>query len=265
MTDRHVTYLIVKAVERNGGRWIEGYATTPTQDRVGDVVLPEGAQFNLPIPLLFAHKHEEPIGSVVEANVTRAGIRIRAKLTQGVSRAEEVWKLILDGALTAVSIGFQALKSTPLASGGVRFDSWSWHELSVVSVPANPDARISVGKSLCYANQTAMPTVPKATELRSSQTFTMSDIDMLEYSKEMGAIIRDAIKPLKDRIAVLERDIADRGIRFRGYWRDGLAVKKGDATTNDGSLWIAVRDTDETPSAASPDWCLAARKGRDGK
>lgn len=147
---RHVTLLTVKAVTREGGRWIEGYATTATQDRVGDVVLPEGARYQLPIPLLFAHKHDEPIGSVVEASVTKAGIRIRAKLTEGVARAEEVWKLIMDGALTAVSIGFQALKHTPLANGGLRFDEWSWHELSVVSVPANPEARISVAKCMAY-------------------------------------------------------------------------------------------------------------------
>lgn len=165
MTTRHVTYLTVKGVSRDGERWIEGWATTPAQDRIGDIVAPEGAVYSLPLPLLFAHKHDEPIGSVVEASVTRAGIRIRAKLTAGVARAEEVWKLIQDGALTAVSIGFQALKSTPLSTGGLRFDQWSWHELSVVSVPANPDARISVGKALCYAigkpeSDSGIPYVP---------------------------------------------------------------------------------------------------------
>lgn len=81
----------------------------------------------------------------------------------------------------------------------------------------------------------------------------------------LGAAVGRIVKPLIGRIAALEAANAEKGIRFRGYWREGLMAQKGDATTNDGSLWIAVRDTDETPSAASPDWCLAARKGRDGK
>jgi HK97 family phage prohead protease len=150
---RHVTLLRAKTVERDGARWIEGWATKPDVDRVGDVVMPEGAVYSLPLPLLFAHKHDEPIGSVVEAIVSKAGIRIRAKLTAGVARAEEVWRLIQDGALTAVSIGFQALKSTPLPGGGLRFDSWSWHELSIVSVPALPSAKIAVAKCIAYRDE----------------------------------------------------------------------------------------------------------------
>src|SRR5690606_34780907 len=150
---RHVTYLNVKALGSGNNRIIEGWASTPREDRVGDVVVPDGARYELPLPLLFAHKHDEPIGSVISATVTKAGIRIRAKLTKGVARAEEVWKLIQDGALTAVSVGFQALKSTPMPNGGLRFDEWSWHELSIVSVPANPDAKIAVGKGVAYSSE----------------------------------------------------------------------------------------------------------------
>lgn len=149
---RHETFLAVKAYENDEGRFITGWATTPAKDLVSDVVIPEGAQFSLPIPLLFAHKHDEPIGAVTEATVTKAGIRIRAKLTAGVSRAEEAWKLIKDGALSAVSIGFSALKATPIAGGGTRFDSWLWHELSLCAVGANPEARIVVGKAIAYAS-----------------------------------------------------------------------------------------------------------------
>lgn len=274
MQTRHVTLLTAKAYERDGERWIEGWATTGAKDRVGDIVSPEGAEFTLPIPLLFAHKHDEPIGSVVEATVTKAGIRIRAKLTAGVARAEEVWKLILDSALSAVSIGFQSLKQTPLPNGGYRFDSWSWHELSVVSVPANPEARISVAKCAAYASEapglgvakTPVSTIQRPSlPVRTDKIVTGADIDIMEYSRSLGEVIREAIKPLKDRIAALEGEVAERGIRFRGYWRDGLTVRKGDCITNDGSLWVAVRDTDEAPNSSSPDWCLAARKGRDGK
>lgn len=161
---QHVTYLNVKALGSGDDRIVEGWASTPREDRVGDVVVPEGARYELPLPLLFAHKHDEPIGSVISATVTRAGVRIRAKLTKGVARAEEVWKLIQDGALTAVSVGFQPIRSTPLPNGGLRFDEWSWHELSIVSVPANPDAKIAIGKGAAYTREPRQIRVPAATE-----------------------------------------------------------------------------------------------------
>lgn len=148
---RHVTYLTVKAFEQEGERIITGWATTSTPDLVGDVVVPEGAKFRLPVPLLAFHNHSLPIGSVFWAEVTRAGIRIKARLTKGVQKAEEVWRLIQDGAINAVSIGFQAIESKPHGKGR-RFDSWAWNELSVVAVPCNPEARIAIGKSAAYAD-----------------------------------------------------------------------------------------------------------------
>ena len=85
MQHERETYLTVKAAEQDGERWIEGWATTPSVDLVGDVVSPQGAVFSLPLPLLFAHRHDEPIGAVVRANASSAGIRIRARLTAGVA------------------------------------------------------------------------------------------------------------------------------------------------------------------------------------
>lgn len=268
METRHVTYLQVKAVERDGERWIVGFATTPKVDSFGDVVVPEGAVYSLPIPLLFAHKHDEPIGSVVEAFVTKSGIRIRAKLTAGVVRAEEVWRLIQDGALTAVSVGFGVIQSSPLPKGGLRFDKWDWRELSVVSVPANSDARISVGKSLCYAapGTQAAPPVPTKRFGPPKGSALLQAI-----AKGLGTVLRRDLGQIKARLDALEKSDEAKGIRFRGFYRGGqsqnggsaLVVRKNDAYTHDGSLWIALRDTNEPPIAGSPDWCLAARKGAD--
>ena len=63
-------------------REITGIATTPSVDRTGDIVEPEGAQFQLPIPLLWQHDSRQPIGHVLAAKVTKAGIEIRAKLAK---------------------------------------------------------------------------------------------------------------------------------------------------------------------------------------
>lgn len=215
MTTNHQTFLAVKALEREDGRWIEGWATTGREDRVGDIVVPEGATYALPLPLLFAHKHDEPIGSVVRAEVTKAGIRIRAKLTEGVARAEEVWKLLQDGALTAVSIGFQALKHSALPTGGLRFDKWEWHELSVVSVPANPDARISVAKCIAVTTKETPEIKPPATQAQravdsssigSSKIGNMT-IDTL--AEIIGNTVGEALNIMGKRTEKLEKNLSD--------------------------------------------------------
>lgn len=162
----HVTYLTLKSVGAEGERIVEGWATTPREDRVGDVVVPEGARYQLPQVLLFGHDHGAPIGSVISATVTKAGIRIRARISKGVAKADEVWTLIQDRALNSVSIGFRALKTSPLPTGGTRFDEWDWYETSIVSVPCQPDARIAVGKSIAYATEVEPIRVPAPAEAK---------------------------------------------------------------------------------------------------
>jgi hypothetical protein len=50
-----------------------------------------------------------------------------------------------------------------------------------------------------------------------------------------------------------------------GFWRDGMEAKAGSTTTENGSLWLCLKDTSERPTYNSADWILAARKGRDGQ
>lgn len=55
------------------------------------------------------------------------------------------------------------------------------------------------------------------------------------------------------------------GIQGKGYWREGVKAAAGEAWTHDGSLWYAKTTTTAKPDTQSPDWFLAARKGRDGE
>lgn len=141
----HSTLTITKADGDAG--IIEGYATTPKADRVGDVVEPAGAEFQLPIPLLMQHDHSRPLGSVIEANVTARGIRVVCRVARGISDdIERSWKLIKAGVVRGLSIGFRGLQTEPLREGGVRFKRWEWLELSAVTVPANAEATILATK-----------------------------------------------------------------------------------------------------------------------
>jgi len=154
MKNQHaVSLLMVKAVNEDT-REITGIATTPSPDRYGDIVMPEGAKFQLPIPLLWQHDHQSPIGQVTSAKVTAEGIEIKAKLAQAdapsqlAARLEEAWQSIRLGLVKGLSIGFRPIEYAYIDEGGVRFTSWEWYELSVVTVPANAEGTIQAVKSI---------------------------------------------------------------------------------------------------------------------
>lgn len=154
---RAYSILDVKSVSEEGGETvIEGIASTPTPDRYGDVVEPKGAKFALPMPLLWQHQHDKPVGHVFFAKPTRAGIPFKARLPKisepGVlkDRIDEAVQSVKAGLVSAVSIGFRALKDGMeyLEGGGIRFKDWEWLELSLVTIPANADATITTVKAI---------------------------------------------------------------------------------------------------------------------
>ena len=125
-----------------GLRMVRGFASTGDVDRQSDIVVPSGMKAQLPVPLLWQHDQKQPIGTVRSAEIRPEGIWIEASIVSGVQRADEAWALIDARAVDSFSIGFRGLKSEPIAGGGMRFTSWELYEVSIVSVPANANAKI---------------------------------------------------------------------------------------------------------------------------
>jgi len=147
MKRAYSTFVVKSADEATG--IIEGIASTPSTDRMGDVVEPKGAQFTLPIPLLWQHRSGEPIGHVIAAKVTEAGIEIKAQVMRGLlPEIERAWTLIKSGLVRGLSIGFNPLESADIkGTWGQHFTKWDWLELSAVTIAANQDATIHTIKS----------------------------------------------------------------------------------------------------------------------
>lgn len=166
MTGRAYSLLEVKEMDEDTGR-ITGLATTPTPDRMGDVVMPEGAVFELPIPLLWQHDPRQPIGKVIEAKITKKGIEIVAEIARGVSdEIDRAWKLIKAGLVRGLSIGFRGLDTEQIPnSWGVIFEKWEWLELSAVTIPANAEATIQTVKKYDIG-------APERNDATSSQSAT---------------------------------------------------------------------------------------------
>lgn len=178
--DRAYSVLTVKAVDEDA-RLIEGIATTPTPDRMGDIVEPEGASYSLPLPLLWQHDHAKPVGTVDFAEASSKGIKFRAKLAKVAEagalrdRVEEAWQTLKAGLVRGVSIGFNPTEYSFMEeSGGLRFRAWEWLELSLVTVPANAEATISTIKSLDAKARAATgrdePKAPKVPAAASGDT-----------------------------------------------------------------------------------------------
>lgn len=130
-------------------RLIEGLASTPATDRDGDVLEPGGAQFTLPMPLLWQHKHDQPIGEVIAARVTDAGIWIKAQIAKDVlPEIDRAWALIKSRLVRGFSVGFLPVGIPErIQGGGYRFTQWTWYETSAVTIPANQQASIALIKS----------------------------------------------------------------------------------------------------------------------
>ena len=153
MLKRAYSILTVKAVD-DEQRIIRGTATTPTPDRIGDIVEPLGVKFKNPMPLLWQHQSDKPVGRVSFDRPTEKGIEFEARLPKisepGTlkDRVDEAWQSVKEGLVAAVSIGFRAIEHSVMDDGGWRFIESEVLELSLVTIPANADATISLVKSI---------------------------------------------------------------------------------------------------------------------
>lgn len=100
-----------------------------------------------PVMMYFNHDPSQVIGKWVEMREDDTGLYVKGELTAGHSLASDVRASLKHGAITGLSIGFRIPK------GGSEYDEEKevrilkkieLHEVSVVTVPADNDARIDV-------------------------------------------------------------------------------------------------------------------------
>ena len=204
MKDRAYAFIDIKSVNEEE-RIIEGIASTPSTDRMGDIVNPLGAKYTLPLPFLWQHQHDKPVGHVIEAEATAAGIRFKAKIAQtdepGTLKdlLDFAWQSIKMKLVGAVSIGFSPIKYAFLKEGGIEFDEWDWFELSAVTIPAQAEATITAVKSIDAGLRKAAgrpdPEIPQRDAPAASGT--KSRVVKLEQPARAGAKPPFVIRSIK--------------------------------------------------------------------
>jgi HK97 family phage major capsid protein len=138
-------------------RTFSGVATTPDLDRQGHSVDPLGATFTNPLPLLWQHQTDKPIGTVMFFPPTPDGIAFEASMPVITEpgplkdRIDEAWQSIKAEIVRGVSIGFRVLEDgiEKLKNGTLNIRRSEIIELSLVTVAANAHASIRlINKSL---------------------------------------------------------------------------------------------------------------------
>lgn len=182
-----------------------------TEDRAGDVVSFDGWEIDNytknPV-VLFNHDSARPVGKAQAVRLNRLDKRlefdvyfpeVKELASDGVQPSEHalfidtIYNLYKGGFLSAVSVGFKGKKAVPRdGSWGMKFESQELLELSLVSVPANPNALVTA-KGLGLHTE-IIPMMPK--EEKSGARLSRTSRGRLE-------------KLVKELREVLDEDMAE--------------------------------------------------------
>jgi len=164
--------------------------STSDVDLDDEVMLPDGLnmkEFKKNPIILFNHNKDLPIGKALSIRKSGNGMIAKAKLGENIDRINDIWKLVKQGILKGISVGFIANEiriPTPqdikLFGKKVKrvISKWTLLEVSVVSVPANQNALIQSCKSLNIDPKVIIP----------------------DYKEEKKGIDRELIEQIKSEI-----------------------------------------------------------------
>ncbi|OSZ69144.1 hypothetical protein CAP39_10150 [Sphingomonas sp. IBVSS1] len=121
---------------------IAGYASVfGRPDKGGDVVVKGAfAGAAAPLPLLWQHKQDEPIGFVESLAEDGRGLRITARIVAE-GRGSEAAALVKAGAIDGLSFGYRVKAASPTRNGR-RLERLELVEVSLVTFPMQGEARV---------------------------------------------------------------------------------------------------------------------------
>lgn len=253
MLNRAYSLLEIKAIDEPARR-IRGIATTPTPDRLGDIIDPLGADYPPEIPLLLHHRQDTPVGTARLGRATPAGIPFDAEIPivdePGPVKQEtdRAWQSIRHGLIRGVSIGFRPRPRgvEPLPGGGARFVKTEILELSLVTVPANQDATIAIVRSLDQAamGQTSPGVAgafPVVARRKDAPAMTISE-QITQWSNTRA--------PKSDRMAAIMKSAADTGVTLDDAAAEEYEGLKTEIKSIDAHL-ARLRDMEAINAAAA--------------
>lgn len=179
---------------------IRGYASTERIDRDGDIIASDAFAeslrdyLNAGGVILYNHDKDKVIGKCISATIVPGkGLLVEAEIF---TTDEEILAGIRAGALKSFSVGFLAKEYDPtLVEGGVVYEKGDLLEISVVSVPANPDAVFTIEDTPEPQKQAPTEAAPTAgLERLASVAIVVKDIEI----KQKEETTKEEEKPMEE-------------------------------------------------------------------
>jgi HK97 family phage prohead protease len=156
-------------------------ASDESVDRYGDVVMQDGwdlKAFRRNPVFLWMHNQDKPIGTVRPIEVVDGKLMATVKFYDAGDSAlsDYLWRLVKKRKLNAVSVGFnvkgaddyEAIRDENDRTTGYRFLNQELLELSLVAVPANPNA-LQVARSCGLPDDLIREALPMDASVRDEQ------------------------------------------------------------------------------------------------
>lgn len=133
------------------GRVVEGYASLfGLVDQGGDAVMAGAFAQSLSrlaakgdkVRMLWQHDPARPIGVWDEVREDSKGLWVKGRLLPGVAQAEEAATLLEAGAIDGLSIGYRTVSAERGAKGQRQLTELDLWEVSLVTFPMLPEAKI---------------------------------------------------------------------------------------------------------------------------
>jgi len=178
---------------------IEGMATVPTIDRDEEIVNPLGLElenFEKNPIILFNHDKNIPVGKALEVKATKSGVYVKCRIFKNMN--EKVYNGVINGILNSFSIGFLGKEGTyDPETDAFIYTKAELFEISIVSVPANPNAQFTMTKAICNGGTCALKAI--------SENIKISDkISEKPWSDVDKTVLANKLKEIGDKKAIDE-------------------------------------------------------------
>lgn len=142
---------------------IEGYASVfDNVDHGGDMVVRGAFKASLdrharektnPV-MLWSHDLSQPIGRWTDLREDSRGLYGVGKINLGTTAGRDAYASVKSGDVSGLSIGYRANVAEPLRTGGRKLIEVDLQEVSIVTFPMNPAARVTGVKHLGSKSET---------------------------------------------------------------------------------------------------------------
>jgi HK97 family phage major capsid protein/HK97 family phage prohead protease len=125
-------------------------------------------------PLLWSHDLSAVIGKIDTLTETKSGLEITGRLSLESAKGAEIYALAKMGAVSGLSIGYSATKSSRDAKGVRTINEANLYEVSFVALPMNPQATVTSVKGKSMSDNSELAAKIEALE---SKTAVISDLE----------------------------------------------------------------------------------------